>query len=119
MKDVEILKKNGIEVERSLELLGDLDTYNEMLESFLEESELRIPRMKEAKEKSDLANYAIDAHALKSDARYLGFTKLAELSYNHELAGKENRMDFIQTHYEELMQEVQKIIQIIRTYFKK
>lgn len=119
MKDVETLKKNGIDVDRSLELLGDLDTYEEMLESFLEESDVRIPRMKEAKEKSDLANYAIDAHAMKSDSRYLGFTKLAELSYNHELAGKENRMDFIEGHYEELMQEVQRIIQVIREYLKK
>ena len=51
MKDIEVLKKNGIDVDRSLELLGDLDTYDEMLESFLEESEVRLPRMKEAKEK--------------------------------------------------------------------
>ena len=36
MKDIEVLKKNGIDVDRSLELLGDLDTYDEMLESFLE-----------------------------------------------------------------------------------
>ena len=25
MKDIEVLKKNGIDVDRSLELLGDLD----------------------------------------------------------------------------------------------
>ena len=51
MKDIEVLKKNGIDVDRSLELLGDLDTYDEMLESFLEESEVRLPRMKDAKNK--------------------------------------------------------------------
>ncbi len=119
MKDIEVLKKNGIDVDRSLELLGDLDTYDEMLESFLEESEVRLPRMKEAKEKADLANYAIDAHAMKSDSRYLGFTKLAELSYNHEIAGKENRIDFIEGHYDELMKEVQRMIEVIRQYLGK
>lgn len=119
MKDIEVLKKNGIDVDRSLELLGDLDTYDEMLESFLEESEVRLPRMKEAKEKADLANYAIDAHAMKSDSRYLGFTKLAELSYNHEIAGKENHIDFIEGHYDELMKEVQRMIEVIRQYLEK
>lgn len=119
MKDVEVLKNNGIDVGHSLELLGDLDTYDEMLESFLEESEERLPRMKEAKEKSDLTNYAIDAHAMKGDSRYLGFTKLAELSYNHEIASKENHMDFIENHYDELIEEVQRIIQTIREYLGK
>ena len=44
---------------------------------------------------------------------YLGFTKLAELSYNHEIAGKENHIDFIEGHYDELMKEVQRIVNFI------
>ena len=35
-----------------------------------------------------MSNYAILVHSLKSDAKYLGFTKLAELAYNHELKVK-------------------------------
>ena len=80
---------------------------------------LKEERTKEAKEKADLANYAIDAHAMKSDSRYLGFTKLAELSYNHEIAGKENHIDFIEGHYDELMKEVQRMIEVIRQYLGK
>ena len=40
------------------------------------------------KEAGDAYNYAIYAHSLKSDARYLGFTHLAEMALNHEMAGK-------------------------------
>ena len=32
MKDVNILKNNGVDVDQSLELFGDMETYNETLE---------------------------------------------------------------------------------------
>ena len=42
-----------------------------------------------------MKNYAIFAHSLKSDAKYFGFTKLAELAYNHEMASKQENIDFV------------------------
>ena len=35
MKDVNVLIANGIDVNKSLELFGDMDTYNDTLEEFL------------------------------------------------------------------------------------
>ena len=35
MKDVNLLINNGVDVNASLELFGDIDTYNETLEDFL------------------------------------------------------------------------------------
>ena len=40
-----------------------------------------------------MANYAILVHSLKSDSKYLGFTKLAELSYQHEMESKANNVN--------------------------
>ena len=34
MKDAEFLKQNGVDVEKSLELFGDMDTYNETIKEF-------------------------------------------------------------------------------------
>ena len=42
-----------------------------------------------------MANYAILVHSLKSDSKYLGFTTLAELSYNHEMASKAGDAEFV------------------------
>ena len=81
MKDVNLLINNGVDVNASLELFGDIDTYNETLEDFLNTVDEKIGNMTKYKEESDMKNYAILVHSLKSDARYLGFTKLAELSY--------------------------------------
>lgn len=119
MKDVNILKNNGINLEKSLELFGDINTYNETLETFLGEIDEKIANIKKYKEVADMANYAILVHSLKSDAKYFGFDKLAELSYQHELESKANHIYFIYEHFDELMNETYRILNIVREYFGK
>ena len=114
--NVEFLEENDIDVDSSLELLGDMDMYNDTLKDFLTESETRLPKMKEHLSGEDASNYAILAHAMKSDSKYLGFKKLAELSLDHELKGKENNIEYIKDHYEELMNEVERIINVAKEY---
>ena len=63
-----------------------------------------------------MPNYAILVHAMKSDSKYLGFTKLAELSYNHEMKSKENDLDYINSNYDELITEANRIINIVKSY---
>lgn len=112
----DFLEKNGIDVAQGLELLGDMDMYNETVSDFLEEQKTRIPALKEYKEKGDCENYAILAHAMKSDSKYLGFTKLIELAYAHELKGKENDITYIQENFATLMEEVNRIENILQEY---
>ncbi len=117
--DINYLKENGIDVDSSIELLGDIDMYNETLNDFLEESKTRLPNMKKYMEESDSNNYAILAHAMKSDSKYLGFKKLAELSLNHEMEGKANNIEYIKENYAELMNEANRIINIVSNYLER
>lgn len=119
MKDVNLLTSNGVDVQKSLELFGDIDTYNETLEEFLDGVTEKLNNLKKYKEASDMTNYAIYAHSLKSDARYLGFTKLAELALNHEMQGKANSVSYIYDHYDELMTETNRIIELATKYLGK
>ena len=119
MKTKEYLIENGIDVDHGLELLGDMEMYDETLNDFLDESNERLPRLEMSKNKCDLASYAIDAHAMKSDSKYLGFTKLAELSLEHEMAGKEGNADFINQNYNTLMEEANRIIKVVKEYLGK
>ena len=119
MKDVNILKNNGINVEKSLELFGDIETYDETLETFLNEIDEKINNIKKYKEIADMANYAILVHSLKSDAKYFGFDKLAELSYNHELESKANHIYYVYDHFDELMTEAKRIVNLVRKYLGK
>ena len=117
--DEKFLTDNGVNLETSLELLGDMDTYKETASDFLTESESRLKSIEEYKNSGDMPNYAILVHAMKSDSKYLGFTKLAELSYNHEMASKGNDVDFVNNNYDELMQEANRIIDLIKKYLGK
>lgn len=116
MKDINLLISNGVNVNKSLELFGDIETYNDTLDDFLSEVEGKLVRIKQCKEMSDMANYAILVHSLKSDAKYFGFDKLAELSYNHEMESKANNMYYITEHYDELMNEANRIVHLVKRY---
>lgn len=116
MKDVNVLIDNGVNVKKSLELFGDMETYDSTLEVFLAEVDGKLKLLKNYKEIGDMANYAIQAHSLKSDAKYFGFEVLAELSYNHEMESKANNMYYITEHFDELMSEASRIINVVKKY---
>lgn len=114
--DTSILTNAGVDINHGLELLGDMDTYNEILQDFLTESATRVPKMKEFLEAGDLVNYEVLVHAQKSDSKYLGFMTLADVSYQHELAAKENNIDFIKNDFNHLMEETNKILTVAKQY---
>lgn len=116
MKDVSLLVRNGVNVDGSLELFGDIDMYNETLNDFLKSVNKKLADIKRYKEASDMPNYAILVHSLKSDSKYLGFTKLAELSYNHEMKSKEKDITYVYNHYDELMLEANRIVNLVKQY---
>ena len=93
-----------------------MEMYDETLQGFLNETTERIPKMEEYKNSNDMKNYAILAHAMKSDSKYLGFKKLAELSLNHELKGKEDDSTYVNENYEELINDANRIISIVKKY---
>lgn len=116
MRDVNILTNNGVDVQGSLELFGDMSIYDETLEEFLKCVFQKLSDIKKYKEAADMTNYAILVHSLKSDARYLGFKRLAELAYSHEMESKANNVNFVYDNYEELVLEANKVIKLVNEY---
>lgn len=64
----------------------------------------------------NMKDYSIDVHAMKSDSKYLGFKHLVELSYQHELKSKDNDLNYVILYFEELMDEYERINEIIKKY---
>lgn len=114
--DINILVNGGVDVNKALELLGDMNMYNDTLGDFLTEQETRISGIENYYNLGDLVNYEVLVHAMKSDSKYLGFTTLAELSYQHELASKENNMQFVRDNYQSLMMETHRITNLVKQY---
>ena len=119
MNDVNLLVNNGVNVNKALELFGDMATYDDTLVTFLNDAENKLKQIADYKEKADMANYAILVHSLKSDAKYFGFDKLAELAYDHEMKSKANDFYYVSDHFDELMTEAKRIVNLVRRYLGK
>ena len=116
MKNVEILKTNGVDVDEGVRLLGDMEMYDDTLSDFISESTERLDNIKKYYEEKDMENYAILVHALKSDSKYFGFTKLADMALNHQLKSEENDLDYVSGNYDDLMNEYKRIIDVVNDY---
>ena len=112
----EFLRSNGVDLDKALELLGDMDMFDATVEDFLSEVEDKFQRIENYRLEENMKDYAIEVHSLKSDSKYLGLNRLAEVSYSHELASKENNIEFVKEHFSELEQEYEKALNILKKY---
>ena len=110
------LIQNGVDVDKGIENTMDFETYDEILLDFCNTFPVDVNKFNEFKAAGDLVNYEIIVHALKSNCRTLGFTEMGEMFYQHELASKQNDMNYVNEHYEELINAVKKVYNILMTY---
>ena len=114
--DASYLEKNGVNLDFALDLLGDMEIYDSTLNDFLDEVDDKWKRIVEYKESSDMKNYAIEVHSLKSDSKYLGLMDLADIAYQHEMKSKENDVEYVNKHFSELENEYKSILEVIKKY---
>lgn len=117
MEKVELLVNNNVDVKESLEFWGDMDSYNENLLEFKNSLKEKVNNLEYYKNAKDCANYAIIAHSMKSEAKYLGFKNESEIFLSHELKGKENDITYIENNFQDIVNTVNKIINILDEYF--
>ena len=116
MLDLSYLKQNNVDTDTAIELFGDVSIYNETCQDFLDGIDEKLTELKKFKELRDMPNYAIYAHSIKSDARYLGFTEIAKVALDHEMAGKGNDERFVMKEYDNLVNATNQMINIVKTY---
>ena len=112
------LEENNVDVINALNLLGDEETYNEMLKTFYDEFDEKMEKLKEFKESKNMSEYSTLVHSIKSDAKYLGFMDLADLSLDHEVHSKENNIDYIDQNFNQLLNELIRIKNVLDLYLK-
>ena len=116
MFDVNYLIENGVDVNRTLDLFGDIDTYNNIIGEFLVSAKEKLEKLEKYKEEKDLANYTIYIHSLRSDAKYFGFTKLDEITSEQEEKSKEGDVLYIYEHFPTLQAEVERMLNVVKRY---
>ena len=118
MEDVKrnFLIQNGVDVDKGIENTMDFETYNELLLDFCNTFVEEVNKFNAFKLNGDMVNYEILVHALKSNFRTLGFTSTGEMFYQHELASKQNDINYVNQHYDELINEVNRVYAILTNY---
>ena len=117
--NIELLENNSINVKAGLELLKDMSMYEMTLEEFFNELQNKLNDLEKFKDEGSLDDYAILAHALKTEARYVGCNELGDIAYEHEMAGKSQNGDLIVKKFDELKNEANRVYDVIRRYFGK
>ena len=116
MKSINFLKNKGVDIDGSLNLFGDVETYNTTIGEFLVGIHNKIKILVNSLQSRDMANYAIYAHSMKSDAYNFGFRKLGDLAYEHETKSKAGDVYYISEHINDLITETNNTIVLIQEY---
>ena len=113
MEKIEILKQYHIDVEAALELWGDMESYTDALKEYKDSLPNKLRELEKLIEENNWSEYAVLAHSMKSEAKYLGFMSQAETFYEHELKGKEEDGVFIKENYKTLRHVAEQIMRMI------
>ncbi len=117
MYDIEVLKRNKIDVNKCIEIFGNIEMYNESLKDFLNGIDAKIAKMTEFINSNRMDLYFIDVHALKSDARYLGFYDLSKIAFDLESACEKNNFEFVKANHSALIDQARLSVNIAKLYF--
>ncbi len=98
--------------------LSSEELYQEILNAFYEQAVEYLPQLDTYFKEANWTKYEIVVHALKGNALNIGATNFSKLSLQHEMACKQENIEFIRAEYAEyikvlkrLMEKVQNLLQ--------
>lgn len=104
------LARAGIDMERAFTYCVDETGFREIIAIFHAEGEKRRDNLSRCFQEQDWKNYVICVHALKGNAKGIGADELSEMAEKLELAGKENRTDYILEHHQAMMENHDRLL---------
>ncbi len=96
----------GIDPEAAITNSGSEDALMTVLKLFYESIDSKASELEGFFDAEDWQDYTIKVHALKSSARLVGATELGEDAFGLEMAGKEDRIDYIREHHAATMDKL-------------
>jgi len=105
MPKKKILKKAISDVKHDRTLISNDDERQALIKIFVSTIDESAKKLDEFKEKSDIKNYTIKVHGLKSTARLIGEMSISKKAEALEKAGNAGDWDYIETHHKELIDE--------------
>ncbi len=92
-----------IDAQTGLENCGSEEGYESVLSVFHQTAKTKAEEIGKLLNNSDIENYTIKVHALKSSARIIGASQLSKLAAELENAGKNKNITFIENNTDRLL----------------
>ena len=89
---------------------GDEEVYKEMLSAYYQQGKIYAEKLPQYFEQKDWKNYAIISHALKSTSLSVGARGFSDMAKEHEMAGKEEKVEWLEAAWENFYQELLKVL---------
>ena len=104
-ENISNLIAEGVDIEKVLEYhTGTPGDYLELLNLFYIDGLKKTDYLETLARAEDLAEYRIEVHGLKSAAANLGAMKLSEKAKAHEQAAIDGDVEYIRSHYQDLLE---------------
>lgn len=116
MFDTTKLINYGVNLEKSLELFGELNIYNDNLDEFMDALISHKEDLNNYKLLKNNTNYLKTVGLLKNVSKNYGFTKLLELSLIQENLLNKKELSLFEQKHIVLIQEIDKAIIVIKEY---
>ncbi|MBO5337263.1 MAG: response regulator [Lachnospiraceae bacterium] len=90
---------------------GDEEMYFDLLDAYYKQGLRYVEILEKYFAEKDWKNYAVTAHALKSTSLNVGARSFSDEAKNHEMAGKEEKEDWIIRNWESFYQSLKEVLQ--------
>lgn len=107
----------GIDVRSAIEKMHITEEiYVNILQTYYKDLQKALQRIDQEKNTNDIKNFVIDVHGVKSSSAGIGALELSTMAKELELAGKEQRLDFIESHYENFVYKAKEVVENIKVF---
>lgn len=107
------LSRAGINIGQGIAYCGDKEGFREIIGIYYKEGLKRSRQLEQLYGEQDWKNYVITVHALKSNSRGIGANELSELALQLEMAGKEERIEYIREHHKEMLEKYDLLLRLL------
>lgn len=102
-----------IDIKQGITYCGTKEDYIDILRLQYEDSQENRNKIIDFYNKEDWDNYVIFVHGIKSSMKSIGINKLSDMCKELEYAGKEKRIDFIKENHDKMIQEYDKVMDVL------
>ncbi len=107
--------KYTINIDEGLKFsMSSYSKYCTMLEAYIKFEVSRREKIEKAFNSTDMDAYAIEVHALKSNAKGIGAFGLADAALKHEMAAKNSDAVFVNDNYDNLFKEMDLVLEGVK-----